>query len=93
MLTIYGIPEEVGRCYSCREAIKVCKENDLEYTFIPVMYADPESPTGFGFYRDEIKKLAIKLHKDNLRIVYPQIFENEKYIGSLLQFKKYIGDE
>lgn len=89
MIIIYGIPEEVGRCYSCKEAVRLCEEHKLEYTFIPVLYNTPE---GFDYHRETIISLAKLLNKQNLSIMYPQIFIDDKPVGGLSGLKSYIGD-
>ncbi|AKA61921.1 glutaredoxin [Proteus phage vB_PmiM_Pm5461] len=89
MITIYGIPEEVGRCYSCKEAIRLCNEYGIEYKFIPVLY---NTKDGFDYHRDTIVSLAKLLNKQNLSIIYPQIFIDDKPVGGLSGLKSYIGD-
>ncbi|QQK88113.1 hypothetical protein [Providencia phage PSTRCR_127] len=88
MIIIYGVPKDVGRCYACNEAVRICEESGIDYKFIPVLY---KTEDGFNYNRDIIISLAKKMNKTNLSIIYPQIFDDEKYIGGLLKFKEYRG--
>lgn len=86
MIKIYGIPKEIGFCYACNEAEKYCINHGIQYEFIPVLRKTTE---GFDYNKDTIISLAKRLNRTSLSIMYPQIFEDDLYIGNLRQFKDY----
>lgn len=72
MIEVFGIPEEVRRCYGCRQVRKMLDELGFEYVFYPVMSLDENNQVQID--RDQIEWLARRLGQKSLNIAYPVIY-------------------
>lgn len=88
---IYGIPENVHKCYGCIEAQKLLNEKGIKYVFYPVL-KEAKNELGFEYDRPRIQELAKRARQRSLAFQYPRIFVDEKLIGGYLQLKQLIGD-
>lgn len=83
-LEIYGIPEEVGRCYGCRRVRGLLDALNVEYIFYPVMQ---NSPDGIVYDRPLIESLAKRLKQKGLGIGYPVIFSGDSRVKNFNELK------
>lgn len=70
-IELYGIPEEVGRCYGCRRVKSLFDDLQLDYSYNKVMV---NTDTGVQYDRPLIVSLASRLGQTSLNIAYPVIF-------------------
>lgn len=87
IITIYGIPEDVGKCYGCISAINLCDELGLSVTLIPVV-RKINNGVGFEYIREKYEECRIRAGKDKIPVRFPQIFVDNEYIGSYAAFKE-----
>lgn len=86
-IEIYGIPEDVHRCAGCRAAKQLCDDRGLDYQFIPIVRV-ADTPLGFEYVMEAVEELKTRAGKQSAPTNYPQIFVNDKWIGSLKTFKE-----
>ncbi|AUE22577.1 glutaredoxin [Aeromonas phage Ah1] len=91
-IEIYGIPEDLFKCPGCIAAVDFCRSYGLDYTFIPVIVRD-SNQIGFAYNRPAIEECRIRAGKDTSPRQYPQIFVDDKWIGSFETFKQKYGEQ
>lgn len=87
MIEIYGIPDNVYRCWGCHESRKLLDSLNIKYQFHEVIRS-VDNELGFEYNRPKIEELANRLNVKSLRFVYPQIFIDDKHIGGYKQLKE-----
>lgn len=90
MIEIYGIPEELHKCYSCVNATRFLDMIGKEYKFIPVL-RKADTSVGFDYNKDDIKTLAKRAGFASLAITYPQIFIDGKHIGGYKDLREHFA--
>lgn len=90
-IEIYGIPEELHRCYGCISAFNFLKEKGIEYVFYPVLLKSGND-LGFEYDRKRIEELKKRTNNRNLSFQYPRIFIDGDLIGGYRQLKEKLGD-
>lgn len=88
---IYGIPENIHKCYGCIQAQKLLQEHGIEYQFYPVL-KEAKNDLGFEYDRPRIEDLAKRARQRSLAFQYPRIFVDGVLIGGYMQLKQLIGD-
>lgn len=81
---LYGIPEEVGRCYGCRRIKGLFDDLEIDYTFYPVMN---KTTNGIEYDRPLIETLAKRLGQKSLSIAYPAIFIDDVRVKNFNDLK------
>lgn len=82
---VYGIPEEVGRCYGCRRVKGLLDDLSINYKFHKVMNKSLE---GIEYNRPLIVSLASRLGQTSLNISYPVIFYDGIRIKNFNELKE-----
>lgn len=89
---IYGIPEDIARCYGCISAVRLLERLGIDYTFYPILkHSDNE--LGFEYDRDRISELQRRVGKPTPPTNYPQILIDDVWVGGFLKMKAYFGDD
>lgn len=83
-IELYGIPEEVGRCYGCRRVKSMFDDLKLDYSYNKVM---TNTDTGIQYDRPLIVSLASRLGQTSLNISYPVIFINDVRVKNFNELK------
>jgi len=90
-IEIYGIPEELHRCWGCFQAVKLLKEKDIDFVFYPVLIS-ADNDLGFAYDRPRIEELAKRAGARSLAFSYPRIFADGVLIGGYKNLVELIGD-
>ncbi len=83
-IDLYGIPEEVGRCYGCRRIKGLFDDLELKYSYNKVML---KTDDGIEYDRPLIVSLASRLNQKSLNIAYPVIFIDNIHIKNFNHLK------
>lgn len=88
IIEIFGFPEEKMICMNCRNAVRLCQINGVDYKFYEVI----EDLVGGKFIRNVpvTKDLMSRLNLSSAdKISVPQIFVGGVHIGGLQDLKNY----
>lgn len=91
MIEVYGIPKEVYNCWGCQATIKLLDSLKIPYQFHEVIKR-VDNELGFEYNRPKIEELAKRINSGSLKMVYPQIFIDNKHIGGYKQLKEIYDD-
>lgn len=83
-IEIYGIPEEVGRCYGCMAVTSLLNNLGVPFTFYKVITNDGQ----LKYDRPLIVSLAKRAGFGSLNIRYPVIFVNDKKQNNIKHLKE-----
>lgn len=83
-IELYGIPEEVGRCYGCRRVKSMFDDLELNYSYNKVMV---KTDNGIEYDRPLIVSLASRLGQKSLNIAYPVIFIDDIRVKNFNELK------
>lgn len=87
MITIYGVDETLFKCPGCMAAIRLCTQKGLKYEFKSIIIKS-DCKIGFIYDKAAIEECRIRANKKTAPRNYPQIFENDEWIGSITSFKE-----
>lgn len=87
-IEIYGIPESLHKCYGCISTKKFFDSHKLKYTFHDILVVD-SSDLGFKYNTCVVTELKARMRKHRAPTDYPQVFVNDKHVGSYTQTLNY----
>lgn len=89
-IEIYGIPDDLYRCYACNEAKRLLESKGIPYSFIPVV-SKSDNELGFDYNKETIKNLALLVNGGkSLAMSYPKIVVDGSYIGGYNSLQNFI---